>query len=72
MGLEVIWHLPPPLCLGIAHGSALTYLPANAGRMGRGGRAWQSASLPNGHSLNEVADRGVCPGTGLLYSEYQI
>jgi len=77
MGLKVIWHLPPPLCLGIAHGLALTYLPANAGRIGGGGvgRAWEleTASLPNERSLNEVADKGVCPGTGLLYCfVYQI
>lgn len=39
------------------------------------GRAWEleSASLPNERSLNKVADKGVCPGTGLLYCfVYQI
>lgn len=33
------------------------------------GRAWEleSASLPDECSLNEVGDKGLCPGTGLLY-----
>lgn len=77
MGLKVIWHLPPPLCLGIAHGSALAYFASKCWKDGGAGRngAWEleSASPPNKHSLNKVADKGVCPGTGLLYCPvYQI